>query len=658
MTVFTQVDHDPFKAAAPKSAPPLGVKGKRVDHDPFTAPAKPAPTTTKNDAALFGLADTLAMGFADEGGSALGSVIEKIGGDKRPMGEIYTDILERGRKRQAASAEEHPGDYTVGQIGGVAATLPVGVGKAVVGKGLSLLERVLQGAKVGGAQGALYGFGSGEDGLANRALEAGKGAALGATVGAALPPVAKAIVAPFKAVKTMVEGKGNFAGRKVAQAAERAGTTLPKAMQEVQRLQKTDPDTRLVDVLGNPGMRLARAVHTKGGEGAEKVTKALTDKQLEQGSRVTKAITKSLGDPNNFHQALDESLMALRTNAKPHYERAYESTINYVEHGPAVTAAWQKVPERLRQKVVDAANDLLVADGQKAKAIGDVIGRGPDGRMTPQPSVQQWDYIKRGLDAIIEGTEGQAASGGMSTLGRSLVKVKNELLETIDNAVPAYKEARKIYSDDLTVKNALEDGRKALNLDPEMISKKLKSLDSAAADMFRIGYARAVNDAASKVTGAGDVISRVWASPARRQRLQAVFGNEKKFAQFAELAEREAASSRLYKNVTGGSQTANKLSDLDDAGSEIIVDSITEGFRPALVKATRRWLQTMTGFTEKRANEVADLLLSKRVTQGTVKAGNRYQLSVQQKTLMNRILNGANRTGLAVSQQPQPQGQQ
>ena len=619
---------------------------------PSAAPAKPS-ATTKNDALLFGLADTLAMGFADEGGSALGSVIEKIGGDKRPMGEIYTDILERGRKRQAASAEEHPMDYTIGQGLGILPTLPVGVGKAVAGKGLSLLERVLQGAKVGGSQGALYGFGSGENGLADRAIEAGKGAALGATVGAALPLVAKALGAPVKAVRTMFEGKGNFAGRKVAQAAERAGTTLPKAMQEVQRLQKTNPDTRLVDVLGTPGMRLARAVHTKGGEGAEKVTKALTDKQLEQGPRVTKAITKSLGDPNNFHQALDESLVALRTNAKPHYERAYESNINYVEHGPAITAAWQKVPERLRQKVVDAANDLLVADGQKAKKIGDVIGRGKDGRMTPQPSVQQWDYIKRGIDAVIEGTEGQAASGGMSNLGRALVGVKKELLETIDNAVPAYKEARKIYSDDLTVKNALEDGRKALNLDPEMISKKLKSLDSAAADMFRIGYARAVNDAASKVTGAGDVIARVWASPARRQRLQAVFGNEKKFAQFADLAEREAASSRLYKNVTGGSQTANKISDLEDAGSDFIIDTATQGPKQAIFNALRRNLQTMTGFTEKRASEVADLLLSKRVTQGTVKAGNRYQLSVQQKTLVNRILNGVNRASLAVSQQPE-----
>ena len=210
----------------------------------------------------------------------------------------------------------------------------------------------------------------------------------------------------------------------------------------------------------------------------------------------------------------------------------------------------------------------------------------------------------------------------------------------------------------MTVKNALEDGRKALNLDPEMISKKLKSLDSAAADMFRIGYARAINDAASKVTGAGDVIARVWASPARRQRLQAVFGNEKKFAQFAELAEREAASSRLYKNVTGGSQTANKIFDLEDAGSDFIIDTATQGPKQAIFNALRRNLQTMTGFTEKRANEVADLLLSKRVTQGTVKAGNRYQLSVQQKTLVNRLLNGLNRTGLAVSQQPQTQPQQ
>jgi hypothetical protein len=615
---------------AQQAAPPAPKRFRLIKPAPEpvepvpAAPAKPAANSTRNEAALYGLADTLSMGFADELGSALGSVIEKVGGDKRPIGEVYSDILERGRGFQEKAAQDYPADYTVGQIGGVAATLPFAAGKAVVQGGGKLIQAgraAFESAKQGAKQGAVYGFGSGEGGIENRLVESGKTAAIGTVANPLIRGGVKVAAAPFKAAATVLQGKTDFAGRKVAQAAERAGTTIPKAMQEVARLQKTNPDTRLVDVLGNPGMRLARAVHTKGGEGAEKITKALGERQAEQGPRVTRALTKSLGNPNTFYQVLDDSLDALKTNAKPFYEKAYASKINYQQHGPAITAAWIRVPGRLRKKVVDAANDLLEAEGQKGKAIGDVLGRGKDGRMTPQPSVEQWDYIKRGIDAVIESTEGQAASGGMSSLGRSLSMVKNDLLKAIDNAVPDFKIARKIYSDDLTVKKALEEGRKAINIDPEMISRKLKSLDGAAADMFRIGYARAINDAANRVGGGGDVIGRLWGNPARKARLKAVFGDEAKFRQFSKFAEAEAASTNLNRAVTGGSQTANKLADLDDAGTEILVDSVTDGFRPALIRATKKWLQTVTGFTEKRANEVAALLLSDRVTQGTVKAG-------------------------------------
>jgi hypothetical protein len=616
--------------------------------------------TTPNDAAMMGLFDTLGLGFADEGAAAIESVVAPLMGDKRPSGQIYSEFLEQGRDLQKTAAEEYPSNYTIGQIGGVAATLPAQAGAKVIqggGKALQFGRRVLQGAKQGAAQGAIYGFGSGE-GVADRISEAAKSGAIGATVGAALPVVTKTLGLVPKALASTAERKADFAGRKVAQAAERAGTTVPKAMQEVQRLQKTDPDTRLVDVLGTPGMRLARAVNTKGGEGAEKVSKFLTERQIEQGPRVTNAITQSIGNPSQFYQALDESLNALKTNAKPFYESAYKTPIDYQKHGPAITKAWVRVPQRLRAKVVAAANDLLVSEGGKAKAIGDVIGRGKDGKITPLPTVEQWDYIKRGIDAVIEGTEGQAASGGMSSLGRSLSMVKKDLMAKIDEAVPDFAKARKIYSDDLTVKKSLEQGRKDFNADPELISRKLASLDNAAADMYRIGWARAANDAVARVGEGGDAISRVWASPARKARLKAVFGDEARFKKFSEIAEREAAGTRLNRNVLGGSQTANKLSDLEDAGSEFVIEAATQGPKSAIINGLKRYLQTATGFTEKRANEVADLLLSDRLTQGTVKAGNRYQLSKQQKALFDRILVGANRAGLAIGQQPKTQGQQ
>ena len=264
--------------AAPAAAPNPAL-GMDADISGMLPDAKsgPAATVSKSQARGFGLADTLGFGFSDEIGSGIGSVVEKLGGDQRPIGDIYSDILTRGRGLDKASQEAFPLDYFGGQAVGAVATLPIGGAGLRGAKGV--LDTVKAGAKTGAAFGGLYGFGSGEGGLEQRVNSAAKGSLTGGLVGGALPLAASGVQGAYRAFRPAIEPTNKFAARKVVQAAERAGTTIPNAMQEVSRLGMANPDVVLADALGKSGQRLARAVVNKGGAGAEEMTQRLGQRQ-------------------------------------------------------------------------------------------------------------------------------------------------------------------------------------------------------------------------------------------------------------------------------------------------------------------------------------------------------------------------------------------
>lgn len=638
--------------AAPAAAPNPAL-GMDADISGMLPDAKsgPAATVSKSQARGFGLADTLGFGFSDEIGSGIGSVVEKLGGDQRPIGDIYRDILTRGRGLDKASQEAFPLDYFGGQAVGAVATLPIGGAGLRGAKGV--LDTVKAGAKTGAAFGGLYGFGSGEGGFEQRVNSAAKGSLTGGLVGGALPLAASGVQGAYRAFRPAIEPTNKFAARKVVQAAERAGTTIPNAMQEVSRLGMANPDVVLADALGKSGQRLARAVVNKGGAGAEEMTQRLGQRQAGQGERAVSAVSRGLGDPESFYGNLDRAITALKTNAKPIYDAAYSKPIDYARFGNDLDAAFNRIPKRIQGQVVSAANDLMQMEGVQSRQIMARINA--DGSVTFErlPDVRQWDYIKRGIDKIIEGQEGQAASGGMSQFGRVLGQVKNDLLGTLDRAVPEFKMARKVFSDDLSVKNALEQGRKAINLDPELIVKSIRDMDAAAREMYRAGFARAIGDQIGRVRYGNDAINRIWNTPSQQKRLKAVFGSKKEFERFADFAKGEQRMAETWKAVSGNSTSAQQINDMIDAGNPVVdmaAQAATGGWKSALVNAVMRWGRTLGGLTEARADEIARLLMSKGMTPELQQAIQRQELTDRQKQMLLQLIYPASALSAANSQ--------
>lgn len=161
-----------------------------------------------------GLGDGLLWGTADEIESAITG---------QPVKEI--------RAEQAEFTQKHP-VMGIGSIVGGAMLNPTGaIGGAA--RGASLGEKIVRGALQGGAQGALYGFGSGEDGVGNRLINAGKVGGTGAIVGAVLPIVAEGVKAVGRGVADvtgLTSGSGGESLKRGYDAGTRNSDTFKRAM--------------------------------------------------------------------------------------------------------------------------------------------------------------------------------------------------------------------------------------------------------------------------------------------------------------------------------------------------------------------------------------------------------------------------------------------
>src|SRR4249919_489238 len=159
-----------------------------------------------------GLADSLTLGFLDEAGSALDSLVpdvvqRAVSGEKRPniwsgsgFRDAYSENLNRNRDIMKAKQAENPGEFLAGQIGG--ALVPFGAGKGKVVQALT--NAGAKAGKVGKiavqaapdvARGAIYGAGSADGNRAQGALQgAGAGLAghgIGRSLGAGASRVLK-----------------------------------------------------------------------------------------------------------------------------------------------------------------------------------------------------------------------------------------------------------------------------------------------------------------------------------------------------------------------------------------------------------------------------------------------------------------------------------
>ena len=579
----------------------------------------------------------LGLGFGDE---AVARVRAKM--ENRP----YEDVVKEEREAYQRFQEKNPftalgTELVSGLIPTIGMAMIPGAGTpgAVAGgtrmamaaqKFASALPKFMTGttaraAGAGATTGAIAGAGSETEGNRTSGAVSGgaTGAVLGPAVGKTIQLGGKAVGAVKNAIKPSPNAVEQRATNKVLEAMARDEMDPAALRAKMLADQKLGVQSTIMDA--TPSMSsLGEAVVTRPGPG-RKILGTGLEERLEGGREA--AAGRALKDigKNVDYVAQEDTLMGkLRANANTLYDQAYahgsvdDTRILKVLEDDTFKKAFKEA-QAIAGKEARAA-ELRGEDASRFK-LNDIYGADKDGNLTTVgkiPDVRTLDYIKRGIDALID--KGYRGEGMSKAEANALKDLKKAYVGVIDENVPEYAVARAKYAGDMEVLDALRLGRTDY-LSPKMLPAEAKKVVDAMSDgerdALRAGVAQSlltkVMDAPQQVNAA----QRIIGAPATRKRLEALFQDPNEYKVFEAAMQRESELFRNAQNIIRGSRTANKqeaIADLksgsgifDIAGEAIDVASGSPG---SVIGRVLKYLQARTSLDEKTAGEVAGMLKS------------------------------------------------
>ena len=579
----------------------------------------------------------LGLGFGDEAIARVRAQME---------GRPYEDVVKEEREAYQRFQEQHPfaalgTELVAGAIPTIGMAMVPGAGTpgAVMGasrmgmaaKSLAqYMPKFMTGtmgkaAGTAATTGAVAGAGSATEG--NRMSGALEGGATGAVLG---PTVAKTIQVGGQAVKGLKNAirpsPGAVDTRATNKVLEAMGrdemdpTALRAKMLEDQKL---GVKSTIMDA--TPSLStLGEAVVTRPGQGRKILGQGLNER-LEGGREAVAARTLKDVSKGIDYTAQEDSLMGtLRANANTLYDQAYahgsvdDTRILKVLEDDTFKKAFKEA-QAISSKEARAA-ELRGEDASRFK-LNDIYSQDKDGNLVSVgkiPDVRTLDYIKRGIDALID--KGYRGEGMGKAEANALKDLRKAYINVIDENVPEYAAARAKYAGDMEVLDALRLGRTDY-LSPKTLPAEAKKLvdgmSDAERDALRVGVAQSV---LSKIMDAPQQVNaaqRVIGAPATRKRLEALFKDPNEYQVFEAALTRESELFRNAQDIVRGSRTANKTEALKDlkAGNGIFdiageaVD-IASGSPGSVVGRVLKYLQARTSLDEKTAGEVAKMLKS------------------------------------------------
>ncbi|XAI96522.1 hypothetical protein [Microcystis phage Mae-JY35] len=520
------------------------------------APADPRDSLMgKVDTVMRGAADTLSLGMADEIAAGLGTGFGFLGD--------YDAELQRQRGIDAADAEDRFGYRLGGQVAG-----GVGGGVGLARSGLSLganaanagqnLGRVAVGGAADGAiLGGLHGAGSGE-GLAGRAASGTTGLVAGGAVGAAAPYAIAGVGAGAKALAAPIMSRLRpeaYANRALGEGIRRSGMTADDITSALARAQADDQGVfNVADAMGNSGQRMLSTVARTPNEMRQTVVDTLTQRQMGQGERLTRALAEGFNAPDTAASraaSLEAERAAL---ANVNYEAARQGA-GAVDVSGAIRAADDIITpgvNRIANPGSGIADDSLEGVIRRARSLI------TDGRS----NLTDFDSVLRAKQDIAD-MIGSAQRQGKNNQVRLLTQVNSQLDAALERASPQYRSANDAFRAQSRTIDAVEAGRGATSSRTRAADniRQFQAMEPGEQMAFRAGYA-------------DPMIARVEASSVspttNRARALMTEKTGQEFPAFAipqradRMGRRIAREQRMFETANaamGGSRTADNLAD-------------------------------------------------------------------------------------------------
>ena len=484
-----------------------------------------------------------------------------------------------------------------------------------------------RGAVVGGGTGAIAGAGSAEEG------DRAKGAIIGGTVGTGFGVGLPLVIRGGGALGTFVKDRFSRspeyiekrAAGKVNTALERSGITPSEAAASM----SLDRAAGIPSTLANttrPTVGLAEIVTAKSERAGDTLGDVLEANKAGGRERVVGQARRGIGNKGDFYQQEQDMVQNLRANANDLYEDAYKfGTVN----DPTITRVLQnprfKTFFEEAKKIAD--NERLAAElrGEDPSKyvlddifIADELG---NIALSKLPDVRTLDYIKRGMDAVVN--KGYKGEGMSSAEANSLKDLKKAMVGALDKAtevdgVSAYKVARQQYAGDAEVLDALRTGMDDFKkLDPEQIVSMMKGFSTAEKEAFKTGAVRSIYATVMDPSSNINAAQRLIGSPEMKDRLMPLFPSQAKFDLFKAALDREHQLFQQANRIMAGSPSARRLAGIEafDAGESAINafvgNSITGTWANSLMNMAAT-ATTKSGISDDVAAKVAKLLSSSK----------------------------------------------
>jgi len=592
--------NDPFgeylrgKAQNPKAGEAPEARDARLYGQPMRGPSKLT-------SGIAGAADTASFGFGDEIAAGMSAMTGP---------EDYKMALAGIREAQQIAQGENPKSYLAGQVvGGVAQ------GAGLTGAGLTtarmvptvttgakqLGARMLAGGADGLAQGAAYGFGSGEGGLEERGKSALINGGLGLAMGSAAPAIVSGVRGAFQRLGMGAQGT---ASDKLMAVLGRAGMSpddIAAKMREADALGYGGQYTA-ADALGIPGQNSLAAVTRSASHAGDEAQKMLDARMSEAPRRLASAFDEAGGVGGQTAKQLASELKKER------------SVLGLAEYGAArdasgaidVSGAIGKADEFLTpgvNKLVSPqsgiADDSVEAAMRKARSFL------TDGKST----LTDFDSVMRAKMEIQNLAD--AAKPG-SDKARRLKDMVFALDDSLANASEPYAKARDTWKSYSRAGEAVDEGTAAATRGRfKDTIPAFQAKDDLGKQGFSAGYydnlAGTVENNPSRVAG----VLRELNAPqsARQQEVQAISGPAGNTLLSKAKIEQDMLDTY---NATKGSRTALNLSE-DAAGGSgaggMIKAALTGNFGNMAKSVLDFGVDRLTGQTNSSRELIARALL-------------------------------------------------
>jgi hypothetical protein len=395
---------------------------------------------------------------------------------------------------------------------------------------------------------------------------------------------------------------------------------------------------------------LAGSLSRRPGASRTLVREAVIDRQAGQGERVRGAIERDLGPIVNPMDQGDALTQQARAAAKPLYEKAYAAP------GASVVDMQDLAGRPSFRKALMKAANLAAEEGDNPMALGFQFDEAGDVLLTDVPSFKTMDYIKRGLDDVVEGF--RDSTTGKLNLNTGEARATNETLRTfisrMDKVNPDYAAARAAYAGPAKQREALEMGRKSVNMSADEIQRLTQNMGEDQIEQFLAGHRAALAGTLERRVDGADKANAILGTPRKRQALGALYEGRGDLARFHRTLTDEQAAAETYRTVNTGSPTAQRQIDdqitadpsmLEDVAGRA-VRGASNGF-PGLAAEAVGLLKDVgrfgAGATGQRAREDAAALISNTdpaLFQEAMRAAMRDQaLTRGRQSTHNRALN-------------------